>query len=74
MQPVAKVALVHGGVQLVGLAQAELALGKEAVGAVAQVRVRGGRELLHGQGLAHGLGAQRGRCHHITCSAVIGAG
>ena len=32
MQPVAKVALVHGGVQLVGLAQAELALGKEAVG------------------------------------------
>ena len=29
MQPVAKVALVHLGVQLVGLAQARLALGKK---------------------------------------------
>ena len=55
MQPVAKVALVHLGVQLIGLAQAQLALGEEAVGAVAQVGICGRRKLLHGQRLPEWL-------------------
>ena len=74
VQPVAKVALVHFGIQFVGLAQTQLALCKEAVRTMAQVGIRGGRQVRHRQRLAHGLGTQCGGGGHCTGRTVVRAG
>ncbi len=74
VQPVAKVALVHFGIQFVGLAQTQLALCKEAVRTMAQVGIRGRGQVRHRQRLAHGLGTQCGGGGHCTGRTVVRAG
>ena len=52
MQPVAEVALVDFGIELVGTSQAQLPQREEAVGATAQVFIDAGRDVAQWQQLA----------------------
>ena len=67
MQPVAEVALVDLGVDLVGVAQAELAQREEAIGAAAQVLVDAG-----GDGGQRQVGAAGRRAHRRAHGDGIG--
>ena len=59
VQPVAEIALAEFAFQLVVREQLELAQRKKAIRAAAQVVVSAGRELVHRQRFARGLGRQR---------------